>query len=68
MHAINEVSNEWSQLMEPISGDHGFSAAFRRHIGFVRICVVLSFSAAFRWLFGVTYFRWFELFGIQLVI
>ena len=55
MHAINEVPNEWSELVVPVSEIMvfgSFSAAFRRHIGFVRICLVLSFSAAFRRLFG----------------
>ena len=53
--------NQWGvQWVEPISGAKqwdpwffgSFSAAFRRHIGFVLICVIISFSAAFRRLFG----------------
>ena len=68
MHAINEGSNEWSQLVVPVSEIMVFRRLFGGFSAPHWLCVDLccielfgGFSAAFRRLFGATYLRWFEL-------
>ena len=68
MHAINEVPNEWSQLVVPVSEILVFLRFFDGFSAPHWLCEDLCcfelfgrFSVAFPWFFGAAYFRWLEL-------